>query len=316
VIVASCLVASIAHAQPSSDEGVDKPAAVALFEEGRVALAAGNADLACKKFEQSLRKDPRAVGTLLNLGLCNERQGKVASALSLFIEAYDRATEAALPEQRRAAEEHITALRPQVPFLVIEHTAQPLAGAKLLVDDQVIALDDKEVPVDPGPHTITFTAPGRMPYETSVSVKVATRTKLRLPELAVPRQGLVRESWRRTWGRPMTIGGGVLVLAGIGGVVFAKNRYDSQFEDPDGSGPMLPPCGQRPEIDGQQVCDREGKRAVDSARNLSTTASVVGALGLVTFVAGTYLWWSAPDAVVITPTIGHESAGVTLTGRF
>lgn len=132
---------------------IDKPAAVELFEQGRADLEAGNTDAACKKFEQSLRKDPRAVGTLLNLALCNERQGEVASALALFIEAYDRANEASSVEQRTAAEEHIATLRPLVPFLVLVRTGAPIAGEKLLIDDKVVALDEKEWRSIRGPTT-------------------------------------------------------------------------------------------------------------------------------------------------------------------
>src|SRR5687768_12791848 len=103
IVVVTMLVAPVYAQEPPAEPPIDKPAAVKLFEEGRAELQAGRPDAACKKFEQSIRKDPRAVGTLLNLALCNERQGKIASALALFVEAYDRATEAGEAEQRAAA---------------------------------------------------------------------------------------------------------------------------------------------------------------------------------------------------------------------
>jgi tetratricopeptide (TPR) repeat protein len=314
-------VPAIAFAQPELGDpaSLDKPAAVELFEQGRADLAAGKVDAACKKFEQSLRKDPRAVGTLLNLALCNERQGKVASALALFIEAYDRANESSSVEQRTAAEEHIATLRPQVPFLVLSRTGASLAGEKLLIDDKVVALDEKEVAVDPGTHDVTLTAPGRLPFETQVSAKVGARVKLVLPELAIPKQGVVRvrESWRRSYGKFATITGGVLVVAAGGGLLYATRRYDAQFEDPDGAGPKLPHCGSGPKTEGGlETCDRTGKSKVDSARTIGTTSAVVGALGAATLLAGVYLWISAPGAVVVTPVAGPESAGVSISGRF
>lgn len=292
------LLSSVAWAE------VDKPGAAKLFEEGRAELAAGHPDAACKKFEQSLRMDPRAVGTLLNLALCNERQGKVASALALFIEAYDRATEANSVEQRKAAEEHIATLRPQVPFLVLHRAAEPPQGAKLVIDDRVVALDEREVPIDPGTHDVTYTAPGRLPFETTVKASVSERIKLVLPELQVPKPGVVRESWRRTYGKPATLGGGALVVLAIGGLFYANHRYDKQFETGH--------CGGRPQIDGREVCDQIGKNGVDSARTIGTTASVVGIIGLATATAGAYLWFSAPDEVIVTPT----SNGVVVSGRF
>lgn len=317
----ACLVPALAVAQPTPAEPaapVDKPAAVELFEQGRADLAAGNVDAACKKFEQSLLKDPRAVGTLLNLALCNERQGKVASALGLFIEAYDRANEASLVEQRTAAEEHIATLRPLVPFLVLSRAGAPLAGEKLLIDDKVVALDEKEIAVDPGTHDVTLTAPGRLPFETQISVKVSARVKLVLPELAVPKAGrVVRESSRRTYGKFATITGGALVVLAGGGIFFAKRRYDAQFDDPDGAGPMLPHCGSGPTSEqGLETCDRAGKSKVDSARTIGTTSAVIGGLGVATLAAGLYLWISAPDAVVVTPVAGPEGAGVSVSGRF
>jgi hypothetical protein len=320
VALLSCLVPVLAAAQPTDPvpATVDKPGAVELFEQGRAHLAEGNADAACKKFEQSLLKDPRAVGTLLNLALCNERQGKVASALGLFIEAYDRANEASSPEQRAAAEEHIATLRPLVPFLVLSRASAPLAGEKLLIDDKVVALDEKEVAVDPGTHDVTLTAPGRLPFETQVTAKVSARLKLTLPELAVPGTNvMVRESWRRPYGKFATITGGALVALAAGGLFFAKRRYDSQFDDPDGAGPMLPHCGSGPMTEqGLETCDRTGKSKIDSARTIGTTSAVIGGLGAVTLIAGVYLWISAPDGVIVTPVAGPEGAGLHASGRF
>jgi tetratricopeptide (TPR) repeat protein len=317
--VLCCLVPALARAQPAAEPpaAVDTPAAVELFEQGRADLAAGNVDAACKKFDLSLRKDPRAVGTLLNLALCNERQGKVASALALFIEAYDRANESSSIEQRVAAEEHIATLRPQVPFLVISRAGTALPGEKLLIDDKVVSLDEKELAVDPGTHDVTLTAPGRLPFETQVSAKVSARVKLTLPELAVPRPGVVRESWRRSYGTFATITGGALVALAGGGILYARHRYDQQFDDPDGAGPKLAHCGSGPTTDdGLETCDRTGKSKVDSARTIGTTSAVIGGLGAATLVVGLYLWISAPSAVVVTPVAGPEGAGVRISGRF
>ena len=317
VRAAVVLSSLVAIADPASaDDATDKSEAARLFEEGRTALENGQPEVACKRFEQSLRKDPRAGGTLLNLALCNERQGKVASALALFIEAYDRANEQGNIEQRKAAEQHIATLRPQVPFLVIVRAGAPHTGEKLLIDDQVIALDEREIPIDPGTHDITLTAPGRLPYETQVSVKVSARLKLPLPELEVPRPRLVKESWRRTWGKPLTFGGGALLVLGAGGLVFAKYRYDAQFDDPDGSGPALAHCGSRPQVDGMETCDREGKDRVDSARAIGATSVVVGGIGLVALGIGAFLWSTARDQVVVTPVGPANTAGMSISGRF
>lgn len=301
------VVASPAFAQQADAPPViDKPAAEKLFEEGRAELEAGRPDAACNKFEQSLKKDPRAVGTLLNLGLCNERQGKVASALALFIEAYDRANEAGQVEQRKAAEEHIATLRPQVPIVAISYSEQ-LAGQKLVVDDRVVAADATELPLDPGPHTIVLTAPGRLPYETTVAVKAASRVPVKLPALALPQKGA---STQRVFAKVSLIGGGALLLGAGGLAIYARQHYHAQF---DGSPPH---CGIAPAIDGKEVCDAEGAAEVTRARRFATAATIVGSIGLVAIGAGVTLWLTGPGETRVVPNASATGGGVTLVGSF
>jgi tetratricopeptide (TPR) repeat protein len=299
-------VAPAAFGQEPAAPVIDKPAAEKLFEEGRAELDAGRPDAACNKFEQSLKKDPRAVGTLLNLGLCNERQGKVASALALFIEAYDRANEAGQAEQRKAAEEHIATLRPQVPIVAISFSEQ-LAGQRLVVDDRVVASDATELPLDPGPHTIVLTAPGRLPYETTLAVKVATRVPLKLPALALPPHGA---STKRVVAKVSLIGGGALLLGAGGLAIYARQHYHAQF---DGNPPH---CGIAPPIDGKEVCDAEGVTEVTRARRFATAATIVGGIGLAAVGAGVALWLTGPGETRIVPSAGASGGGVTLVGRF
>jgi hypothetical protein len=305
--IAILVLVAEAAAQPAKAKDVDKPAALKLFEEGRAELAAGRADAACTKFEESIRKDPRAVGTLLNLGLCNERQGKVASALALFIEAYDRANEAGEKEQRRAAEEHIAALRPQVSIVAISYAAEPIPGEKLLIDDRVLARGETELALDPGPHTVVLTAPGRLPYETTIVAKVSTRIALSLPALAVPASGT---SPRRLAAKIGVFGGGgLVVVAAVLGVI-ARQKYSAQFE---GSPPH---CGAAPPIDGMEVCDDEGEAAVASARSLAGAATIVGIVGLAAVATGATLWLTEPRGTRVVPTATSTGGGVAIVGSF
>ena len=75
------------------------PAMVA-FEEGRALLEAGKYEEACAKFTASITDDPDAPGTLLNLGLCNEKLGRTATALAWYRKAQFRSAEA-----RKSADE-------------------------------------------------------------------------------------------------------------------------------------------------------------------------------------------------------------------
>src|SRR5262249_28132096 len=99
-----------AHGDPRIDK------AHQLFAEGR-ALMASNLTGACDKFVEPLQYTPAAIGTLLNVALCDEKLGKIASALARFTDARDRAKEQNLPEHVRAAEDHIASLTPSVPHL-------------------------------------------------------------------------------------------------------------------------------------------------------------------------------------------------------
>src|SRR5690242_9793251 len=83
IVIVVLLSASVARAD-------DKATADRLFDEGRAAMAAKDYASACPKLEESQRLDP-ALGTLLNIGLCYEGQGRVASALAVWREAEEQA---------------------------------------------------------------------------------------------------------------------------------------------------------------------------------------------------------------------------------
>src|SRR4051794_5128978 len=80
-----------------------------LFDEGR-ALMASDLHAACDKFEESLKWNSQAIGTLMNVALCDAKLGKVASAYAKFTEARARAREGNMDVRLKAAEEQLTAL--------------------------------------------------------------------------------------------------------------------------------------------------------------------------------------------------------------
>ncbi len=68
----------------------------ALFAEG-VKLRDSNLELACAKFGESLQLNPQAIGVLLNVAMCDERQGRIASAVRRYRETRERAREQSFP---------------------------------------------------------------------------------------------------------------------------------------------------------------------------------------------------------------------------
>src|SRR5579871_2477262 len=75
--------AALALALAVSSARAQAPAAEALFEQGQAALKAGDYDTACARFRASDQLDPGG-GVRANIGLCEEKRGRVASAWEAF----------------------------------------------------------------------------------------------------------------------------------------------------------------------------------------------------------------------------------------
>ena len=302
-------LASAAYADPQ----VDRPAAEKLFDEGRQLLAANRPDEACAKFEQSIKKDSRAVGTLLNLALCNERQGKTATALGLYQEALDRASEAQDQAQQKAAQDKVLVLSPQVPIAVLGFEAPPISGSKLVIDDKIVAVEVHELPIDPGHHELVLTAPGRLPYELTFEVIRGERREVKLPALQLPATKIViRGGGPRFYGKLVLYGGAGLVAVAGGFAFWGWHTYRAQF--PDHCGPPT-----HPDFAGQTTCDASGQHATERARLDGTVATVVGGIGLVALIAGSILVWQAPSPehhVVVSATGTATGVGFGVTGSF
>src|SRR5204862_8365930 len=105
------LHAQRAHAAEPSKE--DLARADALFKEGRALLAAGKLPLACEKLEASYHLAP-GLGTLINIGACHERSGKLARAYSVYKQASHIARDSGRTDREKEAMERITALEPKI----------------------------------------------------------------------------------------------------------------------------------------------------------------------------------------------------------
>src|SRR5437762_4686516 len=95
-----------------------RTAAETLFIEAKKLMEAKRFDEACPKFADSQRLDP-GVGTLLNLALCYERQGKVASAWSTYRDAASAARTAGQADRENMARQRASALEPRLSRLTV-----------------------------------------------------------------------------------------------------------------------------------------------------------------------------------------------------
>jgi hypothetical protein len=160
---------AVAGAEPSA---ADKSLATQLFKEGRNLVDQGKVSDGCRKLEESQRLDPGG-GTLLNVALCHEKEGRSATAWAEFTEALGMAKKDDRRERIELAQSHITALEPTLSHLVIQvPPASDLPDLEIKRDGGVIrrAAWGSAMPVDPGDHMIEASAPGKTTWKQSVMV--------------------------------------------------------------------------------------------------------------------------------------------------
>lgn len=285
----------------------------ALFAEG-IKLRDSNLELACAKFGESLQLNPQAIGTLLNVALCDEKLGRIASSLRRFEEARQRAIELRFPEHRKAAEEKIAALTPEVPHLAFKFAKQPPPQTKVVVDDHVVAASDlDDLRVDPGEHVVTVSAPGRITFQTLITIAQRQRLDVEVPALAKP-----VTSSRPMLGKIVLAGGGAMLVTGAVLGYVAHLRYEDQFTDTSGS-----PCKEL--MNQPPQCTPEGFSAVGRARTLGNVGTILSVVGIAAIAAGSYLWFFAPKSggagaaerkLAVTPQLSPGGGGVVVFGRF
>jgi hypothetical protein len=320
--IAVAILASVPRAHADDAEATRR--ADELFNEGK-ALFATDLNKACEKFEESLRANPQAIGTLLNVALCDEKRGRVASAVVRFTDAKGRAKEAGMMVHQRVAEQHIVALTPRIPYVTIKLAEPPTADTTIVIDNQVIPLGARDrIAIDPGDHAVKISALGRLPYQTTFRVEESGHKDVAIPRLVKPRSAA---SPRRTIGATVTIGG----LAAIGGGVVlglvANAKYDRQFTTRPDATPEQIAMGITPTThctrlpDQTSQCDVDGLAATRSAIKLGNVGTAVGIVGIAATAVGMYLWLRSPDRtgerrVSLVPQAGPGGTGIVAVGRF
>jgi hypothetical protein len=171
--VGVCLLGIIplraARADPSL---ADRSMATQLFKEGRALLEQGHVPQACRKLEESLRLEPGG-GTLLNLALCHEREGRTATAWVEFTEALGIAKRDDRPQRIDFARAHIAQLEPALSRLFIQVPGvADLPDLEIKRDGSIVgrAAWGSPIPVDPGDHVVEALAPGKIPWRESVVI--------------------------------------------------------------------------------------------------------------------------------------------------
>jgi hypothetical protein len=139
---------------------------------------------ACPKLEESLRLD-HGMGTQFNLAHCWEKLGRTASAWALFLDVAAAARAGNQPDRETAARERAKVLETKLARLRID-VPEPSRDMQVSRDGQDVgrAAWGTAMPLDPGKHTITVSAPGKKDWTSDVEVPAANRTvSVKVPAL-------------------------------------------------------------------------------------------------------------------------------------
>jgi len=314
-------LAATAFVLPLSTAHAQSPEAEALFRDGRDLIKRGKLAAGCDKLAASERLES-SIGTLLNLGDCREKLGKLASAWAAFRKAEAMAKRSGSDDKRQAeAGRRASQLEPKLSNLVIE-VPGVVVGMVVRRDDEVVdqAAWNTAMPVDPGTFTITAEAPGFVAWSAPVTVAagakrqvvtvpVLERIEVAAPAAAEPPPGPRLVATRRTgtWStaRKLSVAAGVVGAGAVGtGIYFGWRANDLQ-DRADRRCPLA-------------LCaDSEGLRLNDQARTSALTANILYIAGGATLATAVVLWVvGAPEEIVVVPAVGDRQAGVSMTGRF
>jgi hypothetical protein len=287
-------------------------AAEELFLKGREAMKTGDYPHACLYFEESQALDP-APGTLLNLGLCEEQLGKVASSWKHakgVLSAID-----ADDNRRPLAEQLVARVSLRLPRLRIE-LASSLAVAAVMLDGIPVPKEDVGpfVAVDPGEHVVEARLGAR-----AVTAKVTIAEKeervVLLAEEAPPAIAATKAK-AKTDANAFTnvahihpyrsagiIVGSVGVAAFALGAVGIYGALDAKH-DADAICPSTP-CDA---ADAQHEANDRGRRW----NFVATTSFVVGAAAL---GVGTYLFLAEADPAAPRVGLAFDGKGLAFSLR-
>ena len=323
------LATTLAVAGPVSAQVDDKEAAQQKLDEAKRLMAEGQYQEACTRLEES-RRLVAGMATQFRLAECYEKLGRLASAWSNFVEVADAARLAAMTERERVARERAAALKPRLSYLAIQVPEGVAATPGLVIESDGIVVERARwgvaTPMDPGPHRVVATAPGKSPFHSQVDVEgEGTKVVVSLTVLAdaqvpsTPGVPILSLEPRKGGPSPILLGAGygATALGVIGGAIFAvlSNTKAADAEDQTDALKLLhgeQPCRvSRPECDS--ILDqREDQGLFLNAAGWSFIGA--GALGIATtiYAVTAYASSTAAGRVRVAPVIAHRASGIVI----
>ena len=295
--VAALVLVTPAFAQPEPQPTPQQKQSDQLFGEGRELIKREDFKGACEKFEQAIALDPTAPGVMLNLGLCNEKLGKLKTSLKWYRDAQIAASSAHLVDYEEAAKERTAALLPKVPNVKIEIGAVP-PDTQIRIDGERIGPPDYgKFDLDPGDHELEATATGKRTFKRSFSIKEG---ELQVP-IAVTFEDTVTTTVTIDEGRTRRII--AYALAGAGVLNMSLSGY----------------LGWKARDDWNGARDMGGD--IDKYRSRQNVATGVFVGGVALVGAGVVLYLTAPkpeerQQTTFAPVIGPDRVGFSFSRGF
>ena len=299
VALVLALAAMTSHPARAQTAGESGNVAEALFRDGVMLFEAGKVHEACEKFAESFRLDP-ANGTLQNLALCHEREGKTASAWAEFAQLAGRAAQAEQREREQMARARAAQLAPRVTRVLLAF-GDARNVERVEVDGQELgrAAWTSPLPLDPGTHTFVFAAKGKKSQSRSLRVAAEGQLlRVDVPTLEAEAPSPAIESVARDdakVGRTAAIIAGGVGIVAVGVGTFFGLRALAKKSDGDAH------CAGR-------VCDAQGLALEDQAHASATASTIAFGAGLAALGIGAYLWLTSP--VRIVPEVHARGAGI------
>ncbi len=288
LIRASISLVGLCGAAPAwaDTNAANQAAADAVFSDASKRMHAHDYASACPKFVEVQRLDPTP-GTLLNLGLCYEQWGKLASALGAYGDAEAMADRLGDKARQNEALRRMKIVEPQVARLTINVTGGArIPGLTVKRDSESLGapLWGTAIPVDPGEYTIEAAAPGRMPWaKKALILAKAGSLTLDIPTLdpapvePVKKTDVVGASEEPiTWWTGQRTAGVIVGGVGMAGIVLGS-IFGARALSKQGASNQGGHC------DADDFCDAEGKTLRSEgiqAGTISTVGFIVGGVAL------------------------------------
>ena len=309
-MLAGTSFAASARAQTPAEQML----AQSLFDEGRALMEQKRYAEACPKLAESQRLDPGG-GTLLNLAICHEQEGRLATAFMELNAAVAQARKDNRQDRIDTANAHLASIDGRIPRLTIK-VAQEEPGLEVFLDGTLVRKPAWNVAtiVDPGPHVVDARAPNqRAPFRMTIelaegehrAVEVVLSKRAARPDdswtaddaRTLPPPGDPRPERRNPVHTVAVVTGiGGFVLGGIGAIGWALSTVERGDE-----------CNE-----ARRFCTPDGLAAADRERAFGWLTLIGVGVGTAGFAVAAMV----PKHLSIHAAPTREGAAFSVTARF